>query len=59
VTADIPVNEGRLWRSLVDMGQVGALPHGGCCRTALSAEDKAGRDLFVCWCREAVCEISF
>jgi N-carbamoyl-L-amino-acid hydrolase len=59
VSADIPVNEGRLWRSLVDMGKVGALPHGGCCRTALSPEDKAGRDLFVSWCREAGCEISF
>ena len=59
MSADIPVNEGRLWRSLVDMGKVGALPHGGCCRTALSAEDKAGRDLFVRWCREVGCEISF
>jgi len=43
----------------MDMGQVGALPHGGCCRTALSAEDKAGRDLFVRWCRDAGCEIAF
>jgi N-carbamoyl-L-amino-acid hydrolase len=59
MSADIPVNEGRLWQSLVDMGKVGALPNGGCCRTALSAEDKAGRDLFVSWCREAGCEISF
>ena len=57
--ADIPVDEGRLWRSLMDMGRVGALPHGGCCRTALSSEDKAGRDLFVRWCREAGCEVSF
>jgi N-carbamoyl-L-amino-acid hydrolase len=59
MNADIPVNEGRLWQSLMDMGQVGALPHGGCCRTALSAEDKAGRDLFVRWCREAGCAIAF
>jgi N-carbamoyl-L-amino-acid hydrolase len=59
LSADIPVNEGRLWQSLMDMGQVGALPHGGCCRTALSADDKAGRDLFVRWCREAGCEIAF
>ncbi|MEX2149694.1 MAG: Zn-dependent hydrolase [Steroidobacteraceae bacterium] len=57
--ADIPVNEGRLWKSLMDMGRVGALPHGGCCRTALSAEDKAGRDLFVRWCREAGCTVVF
>ena len=38
------------------MGRIGALPHGGCCRTALSADDKAGCDLFVGWCREAGCE---
>lgn len=58
MSVDVPVNAGRLWRSLVDMGKIGALPHGGCCRTALSAEDKIGRDLFVRWCREAGCEIA-
>jgi N-carbamoyl-L-amino-acid hydrolase len=42
----------------MEMGAVGALPHGGCCRAALSPEDKAGRDLFVGWCREAGCEVS-
>jgi N-carbamoyl-L-amino-acid hydrolase len=56
---DIDVDEARLWQSLMDMGAVGALPHGGCCRAALSTEDKAGRDLFVRWCREAGCEVSF
>jgi len=58
VSAGIAVNEARLWKSVMDMGQVGALPHGGCCRTALSAADKAGRDLFVRWCREAGCEVT-
>jgi len=58
MSADIPVKEGRLWQSLMDMGEVGALPHGGCCRAALSLEDKAGRDLFVRWCREAGCRIA-
>ncbi len=59
MSADIPVDEGRLWQSLMDMGEVGALPHGGCCRGALSIEDKAGRDLFVRWCRDAGCEVTF
>jgi N-carbamoyl-L-amino-acid hydrolase len=59
VNVDIAVDERRLWQSHMDMGQVGALPHGGCCRTALSAADKAGRDLFVRWCREAGCEVSW
>ncbi|MDT8320736.1 MAG: M20 family metallo-hydrolase, partial [Xanthomonadales bacterium] len=49
----------RLWHSLMEMGAVGALPHGGCCRTALSDADKAGRDLFVRWCREAGCKVTF
>ncbi|TDJ35896.1 MAG: M20/M25/M40 family metallo-hydrolase, partial [Gammaproteobacteria bacterium] len=42
----------------MDMAELGALPHGGCCRTALSPADKSGRDLFVHWCREAGCEVA-
>ena len=41
------VDEKRLWRSMMDMAELGALPNGGSCRTSLSPEDKAGRDLFV------------
>ena len=59
MSAGIAVDESRLWQSHVEMGEIGALPHGGCCRTALSAADKAGRDLFVRWCREAGCEIAY
>ena len=55
----VAVNERRLWQTHVEMGEIGALPHGGCCRTALSAADKAGRDLFVRWCREAGCEVAY
>ncbi len=47
----------RLWASLMEMAQIGALPGGGCCRLALSDNDKAGRDLFVHWCRHAGCTI--
>jgi len=54
----LAINAERLWRSLMDMSEVGALPHGGCCRTALSPADKGGRDLFVRWCRETGCEIT-
>lgn len=39
------------------MAQHGALPNGGCCRLALSDDDKEGRDLFVSWAIEAGCEI--
>lgn len=47
------IDKERLWRDLQDMGGVGATPTGGVRRLALTAEDGAGRDLFVRWCRDA------
>ena len=55
----IRVNEKRLWDSVVEMARHGALPNGGSCRLALSPEDGAGRDLFVKWCTDAGCEVSY
>lgn len=55
---DALVDTGRLWLTLMEMAEIGALPNGGCCRTALSDVDREGRDLFVRWCRAAGCEIS-
>ncbi len=52
------VNGQRLWQSLMDMAAIGALPGGGCCRLALTDEDKQGRDLFVSWCEDAGCIVS-
>lgn len=46
-------NGERLWASLMAMAQIGATARGGSCRLALSDEDKAGRELFSHWCREA------
>jgi N-carbamoyl-L-amino-acid hydrolase len=46
------IDKNRLWADLQAMGAVGATPTGGVRRLALSAEDKAGRDLFVQWCRD-------
>ena len=40
------------------MARIGATPKGGSCRVALSDEDKAGRDCFVDWCRQANCEVT-
>lgn len=56
---EININSDRLWQSIMEMGTIGALPNGGCCRTALSPADKAGRDLFVRWSREAGCDVTF
>ncbi len=54
----VRVDGDRLWRSLMEMAGIGATLAGGCCRLALSDEDKAGRDLFVSWCRDAGCRIA-
>ena len=51
------VDGDRLWRSLMDMAQVGATMMGGCNRQALSDEDRAGHDLFCAWSVEAGCKI--
>jgi N-carbamoyl-L-amino-acid hydrolase len=52
-------NGERLWSSLMDMAKVGPTERGGNCRLALSAEDKAGRELFIGWCREAGMSVAF
>jgi N-carbamoyl-L-amino-acid hydrolase len=43
----------RLWSDLMSLAAIGALPHGGCNRLALTAADIAGRNLFAHWCAEA------
>ncbi|MHC6225085.1 Zn-dependent hydrolase [Pseudomonas sp. X10] len=45
-------NGERLWDSLMQMAKVGPTEKGGNCRLALSAEDRAGRELFSGWCRD-------
>lgn len=51
-------NGERLWASLMAMAEVGATARGGSCRLALSEDDKAGRELFAGWCREAGLSLS-
>ncbi|WP_354504790.1 Zn-dependent hydrolase [Limibacillus sp. MBR-115] len=48
----------RLWRSLMEMAEIGATPKGGVCRLALSDLDKQGRDLFREWCEAAGCSVT-
>lgn len=54
----LKINADRLWASLMSMAEVGATARGGSCRLALSAEDKAGRQLLGKWCREAGLSLS-
>ena len=51
------INAGRLWNHLQAMAAHGATANGGCNRQALTDIDRAGRDLFLDWCRAAGCEI--
>ncbi|NCF18859.1 MAG: hydantoinase/carbamoylase family amidase [Haliea sp.] len=54
---EIRINGERLWSRLMEMATHGALPGGGCNRQALTDEDRAGRELFMQWCRDIGCEI--
>ena len=47
------IDPARLWSDLMALASIGALPHGGCDRLALTDADAAGRNLFAHWCREA------
>jgi N-carbamoyl-L-amino-acid hydrolase len=49
---NLRIDGARLSSRLARLAEVGALPGGGCCRLALTDEDKAGRDLVVEWMRE-------
>jgi len=49
----VRVDGARLWRSLMELAQIGATPKGGVRRLALTDLDGKGRDLVVRWLREA------
>jgi len=44
MTEKLRINSDRLHQSLTELAEIGALPGGGVCRLAFTAEDKAGRD---------------
>ncbi|HVS57371.1 MAG TPA: Zn-dependent hydrolase [Casimicrobiaceae bacterium] len=51
-TGSLRVDGGRLWRSLMELAQIGATPKGGVRRLALTDLDGQGRDLVVGWLKE-------
>ena len=51
-TDSLRVNGGRLWRSLMELAQIGATPKGGVRRLALTGLDGQARDLVVGWLKE-------
>ena len=55
---NLAIDGDRLWRSLMEMAEIGATPKGGNARLALTDLDRQGRDLFVAWAREAGCTVA-
>jgi beta-ureidopropionase / N-carbamoyl-L-amino-acid hydrolase len=51
------VNGDRLWSRLMQMAEIGATPHGGCNRQALTDADMAGRRLLSRWAEDAGCRV--
>lgn len=51
--SSIRIDGDRLWRSLMELAQIGATPKGGVRRLALTDLDRQGRDLVVRWLRDA------
>ena len=47
----LQINADRLWRSLMELAQIGATPKGGVKRLTLTEEDRRARDLFSRWGR--------
>ena len=55
---ELRIDGARLLGRLEQLAQIGPIDGGGCCRLALTDEDKAGRDLVVGWMRELGLEVS-
>ena len=54
---NLGIDGDRLWRSLMELAEIGATPKGGVCRLALTDLDRQARDLFQRWCKQAGCSI--
>lgn len=58
MTTPASIKIDRLLGRIAELGRIGALPGGGVCRLALTAEDREGRDLLAHWMRELGLEVS-
>ena len=52
-SGSLRVDGARLWRSLMELAEIGATPKGGVRRLALTELDRQGRDRVVGWLRDA------
>jgi beta-ureidopropionase / N-carbamoyl-L-amino-acid hydrolase len=58
MTDALEIDGNRLWDTLMASAAIGTGAKGGLSRLALTDHDKAMRDLFVRWCREAGCAVA-
>ena len=56
--ANIAIDAGRLWASVMETARIGATPKGGICRLTLTDLDRQVRDWFVAACTAAGCTVS-
>jgi N-carbamoyl-L-amino-acid hydrolase len=56
--SNLKIDGDRLWRSLMEIGEIGGTEKGGCCRLALTDLDAQARDLFISWCQAAGCAVT-
>ncbi|MFO1325179.1 MAG: Zn-dependent hydrolase [Burkholderiales bacterium] len=56
-SSHLRIDGARLISRLDQLAEIGAIDGGGCCRLALTDEDKAGRDRVVGWMRELGLEV--
>jgi N-carbamoyl-L-amino-acid hydrolase len=56
--ANLRLNHRRLLERIARLAEVGAIEGGGCCRLALTDEDRAGRELVAGWMRELGLEVT-
>jgi N-carbamoyl-L-amino-acid hydrolase len=57
MSTTLRINGDRLLQHIAEMAEIGATSKGGVCRVALTNADRAGRDLFIDWCRKAGCTV--
>ena len=58
MSAEMRINAGRLWDTLMQMAKIGATPKGGVKRLTLTDLDRQARDQFVSWCKAAGLAVS-
>ena len=57
-SAELAINSDRMMQRITALADIGSTGDGGCCRLALTEEDRIGRDLVVSWMNDLGLDIS-